>query len=378
MAVIGSQDTDLDDDAVGEQGQVSTSTIGRIRDAWAARRAGSEWLLQTTQRELRRRLAGDRPWNFRAWATLQAYAREPGQSGSWRVIVTIAAYFSGLLLIALALRVIDPTFLPEWRPRSDSDDLRTAWQVQAALVGAALPFLFVLLPLVKNEALAPTRTAQVLLADTLIFPILTFGLAGVIWIGVTTTWLSTDGGVWLTYFFVLVPTTLGVGWAYFSASRIISDAQRLRTQSERLVVALIDDALVDQQGQAYANGELVDLLEEHGIRKSGPLLEADDAIPVLAVREGRLTDVNRAALRAWLQELDVILHKAPSASFQTGVDGPAASIATAAEVRGWWRPLIGDGIQAGQPVVVLLALAGHEVVDPTELAITLDRCLRVA
>ncbi len=348
----------------------------RLRDAWASRRRGPrEWILQAVEADIRRALSRDQTVVARVWAGLRAQASEPGQVGSWRLLVGIAVYFGGLLVLALVLSATNPTFLPDWRPFPGPDGIFTTWQVLAALVAAALPFLFVLLPLVKDEALAVTRTAQVLMADTMIYPILAFGLGGTIWTGAAALWLSSDGSVWIAFNLVLVPTAVGVGFAYFAAGRIISDPQHVRKQSMRLLLEIMDDALIEQQSRAYANGDLVELLEAKGIQKSELFVEPDDATPVPALREGQLRDIDRNGLQAWLDELAQTVPTVPSAAFQTAEIEPE-QIVSSDDRRGWWRPLLGDRIQTGQPIVLLPA-AAREAVDPDEVAITLDRCLKL-
>lgn len=338
------------------------------------RRARGVWLVQGIKADVTAALSREQPALRRVWASLRAQASEPGQPGSWRLVRAIGLYFAFLLVLAVTFRLLEPSLLPDWRPASTEDGLVATWQVLAALVAAALPFLFVLLPLVRNEALAVTRTAQVLMADTLLFPILAFGLAGTVWTGVATIWLSSDTSLWIAFFFVLTPTALGVGFAYLTAGRIISDPQHVRRQAMRLLLEIIDDTLIEQQSIAYANGELVELLESNGFRRSELFAEPDDAIAIPALQDGVLRDVNKDGLQDWLQSL--VTQAVPSATYQTADTTPDEVAIPSDDERGWWRPLIGERLSVGAPVV-LLSHAVHEEIDAKELATTLARSLEV-
>jgi hypothetical protein len=179
--------------------------------------------------------------------------------------ILCAAWFLGLTAVLLIAQNTEWSLLPSLRPSLGGASLDTLWQVQSALVGIALPLLFVLMPLVRNVYLAVTRTAQLLMLDTLINPVLVFALTGVGWIGVVGLYTRSDPAVWACFLGVLAPSLVGVGYAYIRAARIIADAEYVARASQPLLLDLLDASRLETAARDYANGALVSLLNGFGI-----------------------------------------------------------------------------------------------------------------
>jgi hypothetical protein len=361
-------------------GLVTATLGGLLRSVEGARRSAGQrrrrWVRQTIEAELRDALHEDLSPIQRGTNALSVAASEPMQPRGRLVLGVVTAYFAVLLVGVLVADWLEPTILPALRPLLSEDGLTTTWQVQAALVAAALPFLFVLIPLVRNEALALQRTAQVLMADTWIYPILVFSLAGALWIGISVVWFQNDASRWLAFALVLVPSAVGVGYAYLSAARIIANPDHVRGKSMKLMQAIADDALVEQRGQAYANGELLDCLRPYQIEKQDLFSTPEGAVPVTALRDGVLADVDTTSLSKWLHELGNLASGVTEANYLQADAQPAEFIPPTEGPYGWWAPLIGDKVKVGGPVI-LIRPGGVDASLIPQLEAGLDRCLLI-
>ncbi len=324
-------------------------------------------LVTSARRHIRKKLRAELSWPQKVEAGLRSLSQP--QSRPLRLGVVV--YFAALFLIAVGLAAWEPSVLPNLRPLQ-GDGMSVLWQVQAALVAVALPFLFVLMPLIRNDEMAVTRTAQLLMADTLINPILLFSLAGVVWMSFAALWLDRDSAKWLSVLFVFLPTVLGIAFAYLRSARIISDRAYVRRASVPLLLNLVDRSVVEQAAIEYANGALVGLLSAE-LFESSPWMPSGNWIIVEANRSGVVSDVDGARLLASIRRLPPA---EPMATTQPDPEAAPTDVAAPGDRRGHLITLIGDRVLKGSS---LLALREESFgpLDRASLATQLGDCFSI-
>jgi len=340
------------------------------------KRADEGLLVVETYRAIQRGLRDKQTRNDRMRRALV----EAGRPFSWTTFAFVGTYFSTLFVIGVLLDAGNTVFAPSLSPVGGSEHLGVLWQVQAGMVTIALPFLFVLMPLIRNEELAVTRSADLLMAHTLINPVLVFSLSGVLWVGAGALWLEHDSVMWIALFLVLLPTTLGVAFAYLRAARVIADPAYVRAASKRLLLARLDDSLIEQGAVEFANGRFVNALASESLSVLPFTPDDDDRWLIFrALRSGTLSDLRLPQLIVWLRELP-----RPNPPTQTPahrIDPQAEPleldiVPTESTDVGYWCLLIGDYIKMGSAIAVLQRDRFAEF-DIKQMAAALDACLVV-
>lgn len=306
----------------------------------------------------------------------QLARREVARPFSRRLCRALITYYGALGVVAFAASRSGLEIAPVLSPLEGPNGLLVLWQVQVGLVAVALPFLFLLIPLVPTQELAATRTSLLLMEKTLINPILLFSLCGVAWVGVLALWLDEDAAKWCALLGVLFPSIAGVAYSYLQAARIISDPAYVRAESQRLLLDVVDQTLISQAAIEFANGELLRQISAVGIDvKAFVARDGEHALIVpgltgviVDVHAERLVDVLGSVLRSSESPLTAV-REVDSDSLPDGVEVDS-------RLNGSLLRLVGDAVNLRTPLLALRRTAFAEF-DPSVLARSVADCLVV-
>lgn len=143
--------------------------------------------------------------------------------------------------------------------------LLALWQVQVGLAAAALPILIFIIELTKDEGLAATKSSEVLIRETWIFPIIVFSLSSSAKTGLDVYHNSASqaaGTVNLLLFCLSVSLAI---FAYYRAIRLMFNPALLRTKSIKLMQEKMEESVMFSVETRVGNNWLKRHLEEAGI-----------------------------------------------------------------------------------------------------------------
>ena len=309
------------------QGWVTTMAKAELRRASGWTR--SEWL---------RRTASD---TVRKWA---ASVTVPSRLAF--VIAATLTLASGVILA----RVV--------RPDHHNETVLTLWQVQAAIAAFAMPVLLFVIELARDDEAAARRTAEVLIRDTLAFPITATVL--VLSLLVPLVGLSGRPSSGLPAAIILLAVTIAlVVFAYWRVLSLLFDREQLRDKSVRLLVARLEASMDEVISLRICANVLVNRAAKSGLEYS--VLGEAASNPEFAVlspsRGGRLRDVNVHRLEQFLERLP---WKALAESRAVGVDELPDSTRT-------------GGPATTRPRALLLKLCGDLFSETSPGLLALDR-----
>jgi hypothetical protein len=338
------------------------------------RHAGEGWLSD----QVIERLRTDRPrarGSFGDWVGAQAI---PNRRVAWAAILVVGA----LLPISWALSA--------WGPQVASDlpgiDTLTAersrnllgvlWQVHVAVAAIALPILVFTIDLTGNRPGVAATTREVLIRESFIFPILAFGLALAVRVGIDFLWfaqpsvLALDVGILSALLFLTI-------FAFLRALRLIFSRARLQLKALRLLGERMDEVVEATLRTRLANGLLLEWgssleLGYHPFsdrRSGGAYANLDSNL------RGRINDLHLSRLRRLLESLPRLSAPASSSDNVFGLPGPEEPKQLREVV--WLRKRVGDEITDDYPELLRIETSAFEEFDRSEFAEALDGCFRV-
>jgi hypothetical protein len=136
----------------------------------------------------------------------------------------------------------------------------TMWQVQAGIAAVALPVLLFVIELSKDERQAATRTHEVLIRETCIFPIIVFALAGTVRLGIDITWFPYPAVFVADLILVLGGTIVGAAAAYLVALNLLFSPSRMKARAMALAREKMTASLDESIEVRLANNRLSETL----------------------------------------------------------------------------------------------------------------------
>ncbi len=199
--------------------------------------------------------------------------------------------------------------------------LLTLWQVQIGLAGAALPILIFVIEMTKDEGRAATKSSEVLIRETWIFPIIVIALSTAFKIGIDVYKNSSSISAELINLILFSVSVLLTIFAYYRAMRLMFSPALLRGKSIKLMREKMEDSILYSAETRVGNNWLLKNLRERGIEwypRSAGREERERYYVVDAQRLGQIIDVNVENFWAFIQQLDVKLTGPESKLFRLG------------------------------------------------------------
>jgi hypothetical protein len=218
------------------------------------------------------------------------------------IIEVILFWIFPLLNDYLVARVGGIFFYPNLAKADMLSFFSTLWQVQTGISAAALPILIFIIELSKDEQEAVKRTAEVLVRETYIFPIIVFSLIGSAKIGIDTRYYMRES-IYCSDSLIFFITVFLSCYAYYKALLLIFSRSELKVLSVKLLKEKMSKCL-DYSVETRVGQNM--LLEEIG--KTGltynPFIdqkESDQYIILESGKLGTIEDVNLAKLSKFIR-----------------------------------------------------------------------------
>lgn len=248
----------------------------------------------------------------------------PSASSAWVIVI--------LSLATLPVSWMSSLWQPSFLSLDDADlvvgTLQTMWQVQAAIAGVAVPLLVFLIQSAKDQGGAATHTHDVLVRNSLIFPLVVYSLMGTLEIGIAVLSFPRGAVALVDFILILLPTVGFAVFAYLTVLRLLFAPARLRSEGMKVVrerMAKSLDASIDIR---VGNNLLFACLRDVGVDYwpfSSSRDEADEYVTLRAHRAGVISDLHLGKLIALIESLP------PKSDERAGVVGVTES--TSSSVR---------------------------------------------
>lgn len=292
-------------------------------------------------------------------------------SDGWRRCGWICLAYSGVLVVATALKAMDIAVWSSLAPADASDTLATLWQVQAGLVTLGFPLLLLLIQFSRDEGVAALRSSEVIVRETYARAAMELSAVGLVSAGALAAWLHSDGAVIAAILFITVPTVAVLLRSYFVALDLHMDATRLRRKSSELLQEKLRLSMRDLWQIQRANALLFDDLDpigERGYFDPGP----DDLrwLAVSAHKSGRVADIDSRGLLLLIEAL-------PSAGGDASEDIDsvrASSRPKESASQFQLRRVCGDRVDRGDTILLLRRDAFALAASPQ---LPLDRVVKI-
>jgi len=180
------------------------------------------------------------------------------------------------------------------------------WGVHTSLAVVALPILLFVIELSKDQRQSATRSHEVLISETYIFPITLFSFAGAFRIGFDIAWFP-QRIVFLTdLIFVFLLTLFLTGYAYFTALNLLFSPSRMKTKAMALAKTKMEASLDESIEIRIANNLLFGKLRDLKVGYRPFTGDPQDNVEYLVLKtkeEGIVGDVNLAQLEEFVKHL---------------------------------------------------------------------------
>lgn len=286
----------------------------------------------------------------------------------------MAAYCAVVLTVSMVVHWTSMSVFGSFAPENAAQSLQTTFQVQAALLALAGPFLLLLIQFSHDSGVAARPTSEVLARETSARAVMEFAVGGLMVVAIVSNWLVSDGAVIIVVVLVTAPTVLLVAQAYVISLNLLLNASALLRKSSELLQAKLKGSMRELWVLQRGNELLLSQLAQHGVVASRRALVRDDERwwPLIASRSGRIADMN-------LPSLVALLTSFPRAVPSVGPPPEPAPSIGHAPLREE-SPLIymlhecGDRVAAGAPIFLL----NREAFDLSAVpAVPLDRAIRI-
>lgn len=258
----------------------------------------------------------------------------------------------------------------------------TMWQIQAGIAAVALPILLFIIQLSKDEKQTATRSHEVLIRETWIFPIIVFSLAGAFRIGVDIAWFPKEIIFIADFIMVFLLTLVFTVLAYFSALKLLFSPSRMKAKAMAVAREKMNETLDASIKIRIANNRLFAKLEELkiGFWPFRPQRhEADQYLVLRAPCIGFLSDIHLARLEdfirglPWKEEVIATLFENSALEANEGVN--AFKIPKREHV--WLMKRYGERITSRNDGLIRLDKAAFEDLDPAALEAQLNRIVKI-
>lgn len=260
----------------------------------ADRNLPSDWLSQRVRAALKEKTAAN------SLSALAANLPLPSNTTVW----AITMLFFVLIVVSWLLWLWDPAVY--WPDRSTLQSAySTLWQVDAQISAVALPILLFVIELSKDHKHAAARSHEVLIRETMVFPITLFALLGTVRIGIDVAWFS-NPAVFFSDLLLFITTVGLTGHAYYSTLRLLFSPARMKDKALAVIRDKMRDSLNESISLRLANNMLFRKLQELNVGYwplRGDRRESDIYLVVDAPAAGTLTDINMRKLEGLLREL---------------------------------------------------------------------------
>jgi hypothetical protein len=185
------------------------------------------------------------------------------------------------------------------------DQFAVLWQVHVAVSAVALPLLVFAIDLVGNRPGTAAPTHEVLIRESFIFPLLTFGLLTTAKVGLDLLWFRSPG-VLIMDLIVLAVILVMTVVAFLRSLRLIFSRGELQTKATALIREQMDRIVNASLIQRRANRILIGELQEIGVeyRPFAPGSSSVKHLVTIGLQgTGELTDVALIGLKRVLQAL---------------------------------------------------------------------------
>ncbi|MBI5634766.1 MAG: hypothetical protein HZA15_14960 [Nitrospirae bacterium] len=176
-----------------------------------------------------------------------------------------------------------------------SNDLLTLWQVQVGLAGAALPILIFIIEMTKDEGSAVTKSSEVLIRETWIFPIIVLALSSAVKVGIDIFVTCKTPIVEVFNLLIFCLCVFVTIFAYYRALRLMFNPGRLRSKSIKLLKEKMEESIIKSAETRLGNNWMFRELNEAGIswHLSGvDRSEKEKYFIVYASQVGYIVDIN--------------------------------------------------------------------------------------
>lgn len=278
-----------------------------------------------------------------------------------------------LLGCAVALKGSRIRLLEFLAPGDAVGTLHTLWQVQAALVALAFPFLLLLVQFAQDDEVAALGTSEVLARASFIRPAMEFATVGLASVSVLSAWLASHPALVLGIVLIELPTLGLLIWCYSRALELLFDRPLLQRRSAELLEEKLTSSMEELWALHRANQLLLEGLREVGIEHAyvGPD-EFDDRWWSVSVDDtGRISDIDRRGVAQMIQGLP---RKGVSAGADPKEPNSESPDAQKEESVGRIYKLCGDTVVAGDTVMLLRRSAFSIAAQPR---LSLGGALRV-
>jgi hypothetical protein len=169
------------------------------------------------------------------------------------------------------------------------------WQVQIALSVAALPILIFIIELTKDERLAATKSSEVLIRETLIFPIILLCFFIAFKIGLDIFFSKNSKATLIVNLVLFSLSIILTIYAYYKALNIMFSPSILHNKSIKLMKEKMKDSVIQSAEIRVGNNILFKKFREIGIDYqpfSLDRLEKEQFYIIASSKFGRIIDVN--------------------------------------------------------------------------------------
>jgi hypothetical protein len=215
----------------------------------------------------------------------------PGGVGIWWALIYLIAGVGGFFV---EMRMTQGLAAPvvSWLPAAHA----VLVSVQVALAGAAIPILLFVIGVAREDSALPMAVNELLVRDTQVLQILTFGLAGVVQV-VLDGVLASDPILFLKdLVFVCLWSVLLVAVTYTRALRLLVQPAELARRSVAILTKKMEGSLRYSATLRVARGLAASHLRMEGIRAGIPREERGNYASLGPFSDGVLTDLNLVGL----------------------------------------------------------------------------------
>lgn len=237
---------------------------------------------------------------------------EPWWRPIWRstlVLTSTPSWRSTLMAVLLGTAIWALVFMASGSASLDGheDRLLTLWQVQAAFAGFALPFLLYIIEHTSQQAGLARKTSEVLIRQTLIFPVLCLVITLTLLPAIALQWFP-QNYAHLAGTLGLITTVIVVLFAYQRAIRLLSDPRALREHSIQLLEERLEESMDQEVDRRLGARILLTELTKLGVAFSHfpPSRHNTRFLVLNASTTGALVDVDIWELERFVEALPPI------------------------------------------------------------------------
>jgi hypothetical protein len=217
-------------------------------------------------------------------------------------LITIIYVF--LITAPLSWYLNDLSQTPKDQEQRLLDSYMALWQVQTSIAAVAIPILLFVIELSKDHRASATRSHEILIRDTMIFPATVFSLLGVFRIGVDVAWFANKVVFVFDLVFVLLITLTMAMHAYYRALKLMFSPSTMKRRSMALMKVKMKESLDASIAGRIANRILFEKLSVLNI--GFWVLTPDKSDQYLILRTntiGLLSDIHATRLTEFVNTL---------------------------------------------------------------------------